>query len=196
MHLQRSHTRDPAGPGRRGCGLTRGLNQRLHRALGLALVFGARSPSEHTAALKSRPPATWPGPHARERQTPASFPPQSPPSGYLAGGGKRVIADLPPARPHKHLLGWAPCSQPTRPHPALLIALEAPSLGTRQPLPRMPWRTRHVTARHGLTGPGPQMTVLACYHGHRAPSLPRLIPPLSKLSLRACGQLLPHLPPN
>ena len=54
---------------------------------------------------------------------------------------QKVVLGLLPARPHKRLLGRAPSSQPTVPHPALLTSLEAPSPGL--PITRAPEQKAH-----------------------------------------------------
>ena len=54
---------------------------------------------------------------------------------------QKVVLGLLPARLHKRLLGRAPSSQPTVPHPALLTSLEAPSPGL--PITRAPEQKAH-----------------------------------------------------
>lgn len=104
-----------------------------------------------------------------------------------------VVSGLLPARLHKCLLGRAPSSQPTAPHPALLTSLEAPSPGL--PTTRAP---EHKADDHkDLRNLWPQRTVQASFHRCWGPFPVQADPaPLKIQFLRTCGQLLPIPPPQ
>lgn len=166
--LQKSLTRDTAGPGRRSCGLTGWT--RLQTRQGIEQVSREGTEDHEGPGLYHLPLIrSFSQPDLRHGPGESGLSPP-PPLRYL--GVRRWF------RAASSQTSWAPIwlgspltVSPQHPTPNPWWPSEPLPLGTRQPPPYMPQRTRHMAGRAGLTGLWPQVTVLVSSDGCQTPSL-------------------------